>query len=497
MSKKIKKILIANRGEIAIRVMKTCRSLGIVTVSLFRDDEVDLPHRLFADYSVGLGTGTLAETYLNIDKIIEIAKTEKVDAIHPGYGFLSENAKFAKALEENDIIFIGPTVDAITLMGDKKASKVKMEEVGVPLVPGYHGDILDSDFLKKEAQKIGYPVMIKASAGGGGKGMRIVNSEKEFSESLEAAKREAMNAFNDDKVLVEKYITSPRHIEVQVMSDTHGGHFHFFERECSIQRRHQKIVEETPSPALDEKIRLKMCDVAVKICKSINYRGAGTVEFIFDKDQNFYFLEMNTRLQVEHPITEMVTGADLVALQIQVAAGEKLSLDQNKISQRGHAIEVRLYAEDPDNDFMPSIGTIESIGEIHQNNTRLDTGYVAGNEVTINYDPMLAKLICWSPDRHSCIQTMIQNLEDVVFMGLKTNRNYLHRILKNSEFQKGNTYTNFVETEKMNLLPKENDEEEILAILAAKELTARLQTSSENTTSYSDSSWSHLNGFRN
>ncbi|EQC50263.1 putative acetyl-CoA carboxylase, biotin carboxylase subunit [Bacteriovorax sp. BSW11_IV] len=489
----IKKILIANRGEIALRVMKTCREMGIASVSLYTDKEVDYPHAYSATESYSLGDGPLSETYLNHAKIIALAKKCGADAIHPGYGFLSENGVFADKVRAEGIIFIGPSSDSMLIMGDKKTSKQKMEEVGVPLIPGYHGNEQAPSFLKDEAKKIGYPVLIKASAGGGGKGMRVVRSEAEFIDGLEAAKREAMNAFGDDTVLVEKYITNPRHIEVQVMSDRHGNHLHLFERECSIQRRHQKIVEETPSTALDEKTRQDITASAVAITTAINYEGAGTVEFILDEDGKFYFLEMNTRLQVEHPVTEMVTGLDLVKMQIEVARGDKLLITQDEIVQKGHAIEVRLYSEDPDNGFLPATGKISVVGHPTLNGTRLDSGYVDGNEVTINFDPMLAKLIAWGENREVATQKILASLCDVAFLGVKTNRDYLRRILETEEFKVGNTYTHFVETYKDKLLKREvSSDEEALAIA-----TFLLESRKGKAGTIGTGPWSELHGFRN
>ncbi len=493
--KKIKKILIANRGEIAIRIMQTCREMGIKTVAIYSDEEKEYPHRFYADEAYSLGSGALKETYLNSEKIIDIALRTKTDAIHPGYGFLSERAYFASDVEKSGMIFIGPRVDSIELMGDKKTSKIKIQELNVPSIPGYHGKNQDPATLSKEADKIGYPVLIKASAGGGGKGMRIVNDPKNFKEELEGAKREALNAFNDDTVLIEKFIQSPRHIEVQVMSDAHGGHFHLFERECSIQRRYQKIVEESPSVALDANLRSLMTDAALKITRGINYLGAGTVEFILDTDRKFYFLEMNTRLQVEHPVTEMVTGLDLVKLQIQVAEGQKLNLKQEDLKQKGHAIEVRLYAEDPDNDFLPSIGKIKFIGAPKLRHSRLDCGFVPGNDVTIQFDPMLAKLIVWGETREEAIHKMTVALDQTPFMGLKTNHDYLKRILSLREFHDGLTFTHFVKTYKDKLAPKEIDPE-----LKAASIALKLFCDKKVPGTFlgeEKSAWHQLTGFRN
>lgn len=494
MSVKFKKILIANRGEIALRVIRTCRAMGIKTVTLFMDEEHDLPHASAGDESVCLGSGPLKDTYLNQEKLIEIAKRLNVDAIHPGYGFLSENASFCRKVTSAGIKFIGPSPEAMILMGDKTGSKRKMEEIAVPLIPGYHGDEQGPELLKKEADKIGYPVLIKASAGGGGKGMRVVDSAKEFTSALEAAKREAMNAFGDDRVLIEKYIRNPRHIEIQVMSDQHGNHTHIFERECSIQRRHQKIIEESPSVALSSDLRKKMAAVATQISRSINYEGAGTIEFILDGDipDTFYFLEMNTRLQVEHPVTELVSGLDLVKLQIEVAQGQQLPYKQEELVMRGHALELRLYAEDPDNGFLPSIGTISKVAKT---SARLDTGYVDGNEVTISFDPMLAKLVVFGASREAATEAALQALKETPFLGVTTNRDYLARILTHPKFIAGETFTNFVQTYKEDLAPKDANDDE-LAIAIAAHLMSASSVSSKKMDKEQTSAWQRLNGFR-
>ncbi|MBH48799.1 MAG: biotin carboxylase [Halobacteriovorax sp.] len=493
MKLKLQKILIANRGEIALRVIRSCKELGIKTVTLYTDEEIDLPHALAGDESVCLGSGALSDTYLAQDRIIKICKDLNVDAIHPGYGFLSENAEFCRKVTAAGIKFIGPSPESMILMGDKTGSKRKMEEIKIPLIPGYHGDEQEPSFLKKEADKIGYPVLVKASAGGGGKGMRVVASSSEFLESLAAAKREAMNAFGDERVLIEKYIQNPRHIEIQVMSDQHGNHTHLFERECSIQRRHQKIVEESPSPALDQTLRTKMAEVAIRITSSINYEGAGTIEFILDGDipGAFYFLEMNTRLQVEHPVTELVTGLDLVKLQIAVASGEKLPYTQADLVQRGHALELRIYAEDPDNGFLPSIGTIHQVAET---SARLDTGYKDGNKVTISFDPMLAKLIVYGATRDEAIASALQALKETPFLGVTTNRDYLARILTHEKFVEGETFTHFVATYAESLTPKDAEDGEIALAVASHFLMNSSPKVVSNANNYS--SWSYLTGFR-
>ena len=496
--KSIRKVLIANRGEIAVRIISSCRLMGIETLTLYASEEGSLPHALLGNESICLGEGALSDTYLNIDKILKIALENNVDAIHPGYGFLSENAEFSKKVRDAGLLFIGPQAETMTLMGDKIESKKSMEELGIPIIPGYHGDDQTDTFLKTKANEIGYPVLIKATAGGGGKGMRVVESDDLFLESLSSARREAKKAFGNDKVLIEKFITSPRHIEIQVLSSTHNEHFHLFERECSIQRRHQKIIEESPSVALDEKLRQQMCSTATQITKGINYEGAGTIEFILDKDGSYYFLEMNTRLQVEHPITEMVTGIDLVRCQIEVAEGRPLSFKQEEIKQKGHAIEARIYAENPDQDFLPSIGKIEYVGNPEGNGVRFDCGYNDGNTVTINYDPMLAKLICWAPDRNQAIHKTKVSLDEVLFLGLKTNREYLKRILSLSSFFKGETYTHFVANHSDELKGEEMNDEELALVLAGHFLESDVKKhSSTQSLIGGSSSWENLTNFRN
>lgn len=493
---KIKKILVANRGEIALRVLKTAKEMNIKVVTIFAEDDKTLPHALFSDEAYSLGSGTLAETYLNKKKIVDIAKKCGADAIHPGYGFLSENEEFARLVESSGIIFIGPTPESIVLMGDKIGSKKALEKINIPLTPGYHGDDQSDENLAKEAKKIGYPVLIKASAGGGGKGMRIVHQDSDLLESIRGAKSEGLKSFGSDKVLIEKYVLNPRHIEVQLMSDTHGNHLHFFERECSIQRRYQKVVEETPAPNMSQELRLNICETAVEIARGINYRGAGTVEFIMGQDGKYYFMEMNTRLQVEHPVTEMVTGHDLVRYQIMVAQGDKLPVTQNEIKQKGSAIECRIYAEDPDNNFMPTIGTIEKIGTPSLRDVRLDCGFLDGTTVGVNYDPMLAKLVVWGETRELAIEKSIKSLNEVLFLGVKTNRDYLKRILGHKEFVKGNTHTHFIPDHGESLKPKELSLEDKAKLIAGFLLSGKkmLKTNGQNEVS---TPWTRLTGFRN
>ncbi len=493
---KIKKILVANRGEIALRVLKTAREMDIKVVTIFAEDDKHLPHALFSDEAYSLGSGALSETYLNKKKIIDIAKKCGADAIHPGYGFLSENEEFARLVESAGIIFIGPTPESIVLMGDKIGSKKALEKINIPLTPGYHGDDQSDDNLAKEAKKIGYPVLIKASAGGGGKGMRIVHQDSELLESIRGAKSEGLKSFGSDKVLIEKYVQNPRHIEVQLMSDTHGNHLHFFERECSIQRRYQKVVEETPAPNMSQELRLQICETAVEIARGINYRGAGTVEFILSQDGKYYFMEMNTRLQVEHPVTEMVTGHDLVRYQIMVASGEKINLTQKDIKQKGSAIECRIYAEDPDNNFMPSIGHIERIETPTLRDVRLDCGFLDGTDVGVNYDPMLAKLIAWGETREIAIQKSISSLDDVLFLGVKTNRDFLKRILGHKDFVKGHTHTHFIPDHAESLKPKDLTIDDKAKLLATFILTGKMASTKASNASFT-TPWTTLTGFRN
>src|SRR5690348_919450 len=398
-----KKILIANRGEIACRVMHSCKRLGLKTVAVYSDADRHALHVQLADEAVHIGPARAAESYLNAERILAAAKATGAEAVHPGYGFLSENEDFARACAKAGIVFIGPTPEAIDLMGSKSAAKALMEKAGVPVTPGYHGDKQDLKSLEAEAKRIGYPLLIKAVAGGGGKGMRIVRAESEFKEALEGAQREAKAAFADDKVLIEKYLERPRHIEFQVFGDSHGNVVHLFERECSLQRRFQKVLEETPSPFLDAAMRKKMGEAAVAAAKAVKYVNAGTIEFIVGQDKSFYFMEMNTRLQVEHPITEETTGVDLVEWQLHVAAGGKLPLTQDKITQKGHAIEVRLYAENPDKGFLPATGRLEAFHPAEDDAVRVDTGVRSSDDISIHYDPMIAKLTVRGKDRAAAI----------------------------------------------------------------------------------------------
>jgi len=449
-----KKILVANRGEIAIRVIRACKELGIKTVAVYSDADKNALHVQHADEAIHIGDSSPKESYLDMDKIIGAAKQTNADAIHPGYGFLSENASFAGKVASAQLTFIGPSADSIRAMGDKAESKMAMKKAGVPTVPGFEELESESDF-KKAAQEIGYPVLVKAAAGGGGKGMRVVNDESELTESIESARREALNAFGDERLLIEKYLPAAHHIEFQVFGDQHGKLVHIFERECSVQRRHQKIIEETPSPLLTPELRAQMGQAAVKAARAVNYYNAGTVEFIFDpllstlrqgSRQAFFFLEMNTRLQVEHPITELTTGLDLVQWQIRVAAGEHFPYSQEQLTQRGHAIECRIYAEDPANGFLPSTGKLLQYIEPRGPGIRVDSGFAAGDKVTHFYDPLLAKLIVHAENRETAIQRMQTALREFVVHGVITNIDFLQDVLSHPDFRNGEVTTRWVES---------------------------------------------------
>lgn len=466
---KIKKILIANRGEIACRVMKTARLMGIKTVAVYSDADRNALHTRTADEAVHIGASPAAESYLVIDKIIEACKQTGADAVHPGYGFLSENPDFVRACDKAGIIFIGPKAESIEAMGLKDAAKKLMVEAGVPVTPGYHGEDQTPDLLKSQAGKIGYPVLIKAVAGGGGKGMRKVDAEADFIASLESCQREARSSFGDDRVLIEKYITSPRHIEVQVFGDSHGNVVHMFERDCSLQRRHQKVIEEAPAPGMTEDVRAAMTDAAVKAAKAVDYVGAGTVEFIVDgsgklRTDGFWFMEMNTRLQVEHPVSEMITGLDFVELQIRVAEGGKLP-KQGDIKMDGHAIEARLYAEDPANDFLPSVGTLHILSL--PETARIDTGVVEGGEVSQFYDPMISKIIVHEPTRLGAIETLTNACGEARVYPVKTNTRFMINCLAHPNFKSGNISTNFIAAFSDVLFPEDDLAQDTFAIAAA------------------------------
>ncbi len=440
----MKKILIANRGEIALRVMQTAQKMGIKTVAVYSTADRNAPHVKFADEAVLIGEAPSNQSYLLGDKIIEVCKQLGVDGIHPGYGFLSENADFAEKAEQNGITFIGPRSKAIRMMGSKLAAKDAVKAYDIPMVPGLDEAITDVAKAKEVANQIGFPILIKASAGGGGKGMRVVEKAEEFESQMQRAISEATSAFGDGSVFIEKYVGSPRHIEIQVMADTHGNVVYLFERECSVQRRHQKVVEEAPSAVLTPEIRKAMGEAAVKVAQACDYVGAGTVEFLLDENKNFYFLEMNTRLQVEHPVTEMITGIDLVEMQIRVARGEVLPIKQEDLSIKGHALELRVYAEDPLNDFLPSIGHL-SVYQLPQGKgVRVDNGIEQGMDVPIYYDPMLAKLITYGKDRDEAIQLMLKAIEDYKVEGISTTLPFGKFVFEHEAFRSGNFDTHFV-----------------------------------------------------
>ncbi len=438
-----KKILIANRGEIALRVMRTCREMGIEVVAVFSEADRSAPHVLFADEAYLIGPAPSTKSYLNFKKILEVARDSGAEAIHPGYGFLSENTEFAREVSEAGMVFIGPPASAIKIMGDKTMARQTMLKTQVPVVPGTEEPIADIAKTLKVAKEIGFPVLIKAAGGGGGKGMRIVNSASEFEDAVGKAERESQSAFGDGRVYVEKYLEEPHHIEFQILADTHGNTIHLNERECSIQRRYQKVIEESPSPFIDDDLRSKMGQAAVETAESCKYVGAGTVEFLVDKHRNFYFLEMNTRLQVEHPVTEMVTGIDLVAEQIRIASGQPLSMKQSEISTTGHAIECRIYAEDASNDFAPSTGEIVMLQIPDGAGTRFDGAIRQGMEITPYYDPMLGKLICWAKDRESALNRSERALREFYIGGIETTIQFCRSVVRHPVFRKGTYDTHF------------------------------------------------------
>ncbi len=464
----IKKVLIANRGEIAVRVMRSCREMGIKTVAVYSDADRTSMHVSYADEAILIGKAPSSDSYLCIDKIIEAAKLSGAQAIHPGYGFLSENAEFSQRCQDEGIIFIVPSAKSIQSMGDKISARKCMIDAGVPVVPGTAAS-MDEENLLSTCREIGLPVIIKASAGGGGKGMRLVRDESELIEAYHEAKSEAQSSFSSDEVYVEKYIESPHHIEIQFLGDMHGNIVHLFDRECSVQRRHQKIVEESPSPFITEDVRQRMGEIAVKAAKSVNYVGAGTIEFLVDEKMNFYFLEMNTRLQVEHPITEEVLGIDLVKEQINIANGNALRFSQKDIEQRGHAIECRICAEDTENGFIPTAGIINSVRTPQGIGVRVDSFIYDGYEIPIYYDSMLSKLIVWATQRKYALERMRRVLYEYKITGIKTNIDYLRRIMDTHDFVNGEYTTHFIEENQKNLSSHDDNEEEAekIAVIAA------------------------------
>jgi len=467
---RIKKLLIANRGEIALRVIRSAKEMDIKTVAVFSDSDRAAMHVISADEAVHIGPSPPAESYLCGDKIIDVCKQLGVDAIHPGYGFLSENADFAKNVANSGIIFIGPSAESIEVMGDKLAAKKAVSAYGIPMVPGTEYPVSDVDQAKAFSDKLGFPVLIKASAGGGGKGMRIVKKAVEFEGQMKRAMSEAKSAFGNDAVFIEKYITSPRHIEIQILGDQHGNIIHLNERECSIQRRYQKVIEEAPSSLLTPEMRHNMGIDAINVAKSCNYYSAGTVEFIMDEDLNYYFLEMNTRLQVEHPVTEQITGLDLVKEQIKIAEGNQLSLSQDSISIKGHSIELRIYAEDPDNNFMPDVGTLQTYCRPYGPGVRVDDAYEQGMEIPIYYDPMISKLVSYGKDRDEARRRMIRAIDEYRITGIATTLGFGKFVMEHEAFIKGDFDTNFVNKhyypENSNKKHTEKEESEIAAVLS-------------------------------
>ncbi|WP_339879359.1 acetyl/propionyl/methylcrotonyl-CoA carboxylase subunit alpha [Pseudidiomarina gelatinasegens] len=487
----LQKLLIANRGEIACRVIRTARDLGIRTVAVYSDADRNAQHVQLADESIHIGPAPSAESYLVIDKIIAAAKETGADAIHPGYGFLSENEEFADACASNNIIFVGPPTSAIAAMGSKSAAKSIMSEAGVPLVPGYHGSDQNVETLRSEAEKIGYPVLLKAAYGGGGKGMRVVETAKQFDEALSSAKREAQASFGNDKMLVEKFIGNPRHVEIQVFCDEHGNAVYLAERDCSVQRRHQKVIEEAPAPSISTKTRTEMGEAAVRAAQAIDYVGAGTVEFLLDTDNKFYFMEMNTRLQVEHPVTEMVTGQDLVAWQLLVASGEPLPLAQDQVEVNGHSFEARIYAEDPEHEFLPSTGTLHVLRPPQANaHVRIDSGVIEGDVVSSYYDPMIAKLVVWGENRTIALRRLMQALNDYRVAGVRTNIDFLRRIAGHKKFGQAELTTRFIEKYDADLFTDTSHLVNDYAVMAT--LTERL----DEKASKSENPWLTQHSFR-
>ncbi len=462
------KILVANRGEIAIRVMRTCKEMGIKTVAVFSEADRTALHVKYADEAVCIGPAASKDSYLRGDKIIAVCKELGVDGIHPGYGFLSENAEFAKLVSEAGITFIGPSPEAMDIMGDKLSAKAAVKKYKIPMVPGTDGAITDIDEAKKTAIEAGFPILIKASAGGGGKGMRIVERIEDFDEQMNMAVSEAISAFGDGAVFIEKYVAGPRHIEIQVLGDNHGNIVHLFERECSVQRRHQKVIEEAPSSVLTPELRMEMGRCAVDVAKACNYTGAGTVEFLLDEKHNFYFLEMNTRLQVEHPVSEMITSIDLVREQINVARGEKLSFSQSDLKITGHAIEVRVYAEDPQNNFLPDIGNLKTYKRPQGPGIRVDDGFEQGMDIPIYYDPMIAKLVAFADTRELAIGRMIRAIDEYEISGVQTTLPFCKFVMNHEAFKSGNFDTHFVKLYfKPEMLNSNNEKElEIAALIA-------------------------------
>ncbi len=495
----IKKVLVANRGEIAVRIIRSCREMGIRTVAVYSDADRKAMHVLYADEAFHIGPSPSIDSYLNIDNIIRAARLSKADAIHPGYGFLSENPAFSERCIKEGIIFIGPSPHAISSMGDKITARKMMQDAGVPVVPGTGGKIESEAEAVSTIREIGLPVMIKASAGGGGKGMRLVYHEKDIKSSLRAARSEAKTAFGNDAVFIEKYIQSPHHIEFQVLADSHGNVIHLFERECSVQRRHQKIIEETPSPILTQEKREEMGNAAVAAARAVDYQGAGTIEFIVDKDLNYYFLEMNTRLQVEHPITERVVGVDLVKEQIHIADGKPMTLKQDELKQHGHAIECRIYAEDPENNFMPAPGKVTHIDIPYGVGVRVDGSIYEGIEIPLYYDPLIAKLIVWGKDRNEALDRTQRALQEFKIAGVRNNLKFLERIIQAEDFIKGDYTTHFIEQNKEFLMREDACDqlcEDIVIITAFIEYLKKIEKASPKEMTALKNNWKDYNRIR-
>jgi 3-methylcrotonyl-CoA carboxylase alpha subunit len=496
---KFSKILIANRGEISCRIIRTAQRMGIATVAVYSGADRDAAHVALADEAYAIGSAPALESYLDGSRIIAAAVASGAQAIHPGYGFLSENATFAEACAEAGIAFIGPPASAIRAMGGKSEAKALMAEAGVPLVPGYYGDDQSLDRLMAEAAKTGYPVLIKASAGGGGKGMRVAETRETFAAELSGAKREAIASFGDDRMLIEKYLVRPRHVEVQIFADNHGNCYSLFERDCSIQRRHQKVIEEAPAPGLSEELRKSMADAAISAARAINYSGAGTVEFLLDARGEFYFMEMNTRLQVEHPVTEFITGLDLVEWQFRVAAGEKLPTTWSDLSIHGHAIEARIYAEDSAHDFLPSTGTVTHLVMPEPGpNVRIDGGVRAGDTVTIHYDPMLAKLIVWDVDRLFAVRRLRKALESIAITGVTSNVEFLARLSRLPAFEAAELDTGFISQNAETLFAEPETDNIVVVMAGLGMLLKRKESAAEGRAASADphSPWAGVSGFR-
>lgn len=486
----ISKLLIANRGEIALRIMRSAKEMGVKTVAVYSEADRNALHVRYADEAVCIGPAPSNQSYLVGEKIIDACKLTGAEAIHPGYGFLSENANFARMVANAGLILVGPSPQAMETMGNKLAAKAAALKYNIPMVPGTEEAVQDVDEAKQRAIEVGFPILIKAAAGGGGKGMRIVERAEDFEEQMQLAVSEATSAFGDGAVFIERYVTSPRHIEIQVLGDSHGNIVHLFERECSVQRRHQKVVEEAPSSVLTEEIRQKMGQCAVDVARSVNYTGAGTVEFILDENLDFFFLEMNTRLQVEHPVTELITGIDLVKEQIKIASGEKLSFSQVDLKISGHAIELRVYAEDPANNFLPDIGTLQTYKTPQGNGVRVDDGFEQGMEIPIYYDPMIAKLVTYGKDRGEAMERMIRAIEEYDITGIETTLGFGKFVMQHEAFRTGNFDTHFVgKYFKAESLKKQDETEALIAAVIAAKLFAEKEVKLGSTGVKNSSDW--------